>query len=378
MSTLRETLDDLASALREPPDDLLLEIGAGGELLVARLRVFVASLLMLLPALNLLGGGQANESLAGLAGALGVLLLSIAWLRLALRSRRPPWLPMFSSCFDVTLVSGVLALLGLWGSPVATLNSTVVWSCYLLAIFATALRHDLRVTVVAGSLAVVQSALLWLVVVATADEPLVSADYGTVSASTQLQRLVLLAVGTLVAAVIVFRAQRLTQWSSTDGLTGLHNRSYLNSQVPTKVEAARREGRTLCLALVDLDHFRHINAELGHLAGDRALRHAVAVIRRELGREEPMIRVGGEEFVLLLPLPIGAAWERMEGLRRKLEASPFMPEAGVEPRPLTLSAGLACCPQDANDLSGLMKRADERLRAAKAAGRNRVMARDGE
>ena len=91
-----------------------------------------------------------------------------------------------------------------------------------------------------------------------------------------------------------------------------------------------------------------------------------------------MIRVGGEEFVLLLPLPIGAAWERMEGLRRKLEASPFMPEAGVEPRPLTLSAGLACCPQDANDLSGLMKRADERLRAAKAAGRNRVMARDGE
>ena len=91
-----------------------------------------------------------------------------------------------------------------------------------------------------------------------------------------------------------------------------------------------------------------------------------------------MIRVGGEEFVLLLPLPVGAAWERMEVLRRKLEAAPFMPEADVEPRRLTLSAGLACCPQDANDLSGLMKRADERLRAAKAAGRNRVVARDGE
>ena len=378
MSTLRDTVEDLASALRERPDDLLLEIGAGGELLVARLRVFVACLLMLLPALNWLAGGSLDESLAGLAGAVGVLLLSVAWLRLALRSRRLDWLPMFSSCFDVTLVSGVLVLLGLWSSPVATLNSTVVWSCYLLAIFATAMRHDLRVTLVAGLLALLQSALLWLWVVATADEPLVSAEYGSVSTSTQLQRLVLLAVATLVAAVIVFRAQRLTQWSSTDGLTGLPNRSFLNSQVPTKVESARREGRTLSLALVDLDNFRHINAELGHLAGDRALRHAVAVIRRELGREEPMIRVGGEEFVLLLPLPVGAAWERMEVLRRKLEAAPFMPEPDVEPRRLTLSAGLACCPQDANDLSGLMKRADERLRAAKAAGRNRVVARDGE
>jgi len=378
VSTLRETLEDLAGALRERPDDLLLEIGAGGELLVARLRVFVSCLLMLLPALNWLGGGLVNDSLAGLAGALGVLLLSLAWLQLAQRSRRPAWLPMFSSCFDVSLVSGVLLLLGLWSTPVATVNSTVVWSCYLLAIFATALRHDLRVTLVAGTLAMGQSALLWTWVMATADGPLISADYGSVSTSTQLQRLMLLAVATVVAAVIVFRAQRLTQWSSTDGLTGLHNRSYLNSQVPTKVEAARREGRTLSLALIDLDNFRHINAELGHLAGDRALRHAVAVIRRELGREEPMIRAGGEEFVLIMALPIGAAWERMEVLRRKLEAAPFVPEPDVEPRRLTLSAGLASCPQDANDLSGLMKRADERLRAAKAAGRNRVLARDGE
>lgn len=378
MSTLRETLDDLAAALRERPDDLLLEIGAGGELLVARLRLLVAGLLLLLPLLNVLAGGQMSDSLAGLAGAIGVTLFSGVWLRMALRKRRPAWLPMVSSAFDVSLVSFVLVLLGLLSSPVATLNSTVVWGCYFLAIFATALRQDLRVTLFAGTLALAQSALLWLAVVAFADDPLVSADYGTVHASSQVQRLVLLLAATLVTAVIVFRAQRLTQWSSTDGLTGLHNRSYLNTQVPSKVESARRDGRTLTLALVDLDNFRHINAELGHLAGDRALRHAVAVLRRELGREEPMIRVGGEEFVLMLPLPIGAAWERMEALRRKLEASPFVPEPEVEPRKLTLSAGLACCPQDANDLSGLMKRADQRLRVAKAGGRNRVVAREGD
>jgi diguanylate cyclase (GGDEF)-like protein len=280
-----------------------------------------------------------------------------------------------SAAFDVSMVSLVLVLLAR-ESPAAAVNSAVVWACYPLAVFATALRHDVRVTLVAGLLAAAQSALIWLWVSATATEPLVSATYGTVTTSTQLQRLVLLLAVTLVTAMVVFRAQRLTQLSGTDGLTGLPNRSYLTTRVPAEVADARDAGRTLSLALIDLDHFRHINAELGHLAGDRALRHAVQVLRQELGREEPMMRVGGEEFVVLMHLPIGAAWERMEVLRRRLEAQPFVPEEGVEPRKLTLSAGLASCPQDANDLSGLMRRADLRLRHAKANGRNRVVARD--
>lgn len=375
MSTLREHLDDLARSLREQPDDILLEVGAGGELLLAQLRVMVALLLVLLPLLNLLSGGSHLESLSGLLGVLLVLVMSALWLRLAQRARRHAWLPMVSATFDVSMVTLVLVLIGL-DSPAASLNSLVVWCCYPLAIFATALRHDVRVTVVSGALATGQFALLWLVLAALNEAPLVSLDYGTVTVSNQLQRLVLLVAVTLVTAMVVYRAQRLTQLSSTDGLTGLPNRSYLNTCVPQQVAEARNQGHTLSLALVDLDNFRHINAELGHLAGDRALRHAVMVLRRELAREEPMIRVGGEEFVLLLRLPVGAAWERMDYLRRKLEAQPFVPEPGVEPRRLTLSAGLASCPQDANDLSGLMKRADLRLREAKASGRNRVMARD--
>lgn len=376
MSTLRETIQDLAESLRERPDEILLEVGAGGELLVARLRVLLALLLLLLPVLNHFSGGTSEETIAGLVGTLLVLLLSRLWLGLAQSKRRYPWLPMVSAGFDVSLVTLVLVLLGLQ-TPVAALNSVVVWCCYLLAIFATALRHDLRVTLFAGTLALAQSALLWLAVVWLATGPLVSATYGSVSASSQLQRLVLLIVATLLTAVVVFRAQRLTQLSGTDGLTGLPNRSFLNTRVPQQVTDARDEGHTLSLALIDLDHFRHINAELGHLAGDRALRHAVKVLRLELSHEEPLIRVGGEEFVLLLRLPIGAAWERLELLRRRLESQPFVPEPGFEPRKLTLSAGLACCPQDANDLSGLMKRADQRLRLAKDSGRNRVVAREG-
>jgi len=375
VSTLRETIEDLAASLREPPDEILLEVGAGGERLVAYLRVGVATLLLLLPLLNYLANGTLHETLAGLVGALLVLGLSLLWLNLARRPRRVEGLAIATAASDVTMVTLVLALLAM-ESPVASINSAVVWCCYPLAIFATALRHDVRVTLFAGALALAQSGLLWAAVVMLSTEPLVSAVYGTVTTSTQVQRLVLLVAVTLVTAMVVFRAQRLTQFSATDGLTGLPNRNYLNTRVPQLVREARAQGHTVSLALVDLDNFRHINAELGHLAGDRALRHAVKVLRKELAREEPMIRAGGEEFVLVLRLPIGAAWERLEVLRRKLEASPFVPAAGVEARRLTLSAGLASCPQDANDLSGLMKRADLRLQVAKQAGRNRVVARD--
>ena len=375
VSTLRETLEDLAEALRDRPDEILLEIGAGGELLMAQLRMLIAALLVLMPLTNWLSGGDTYETLSGLSGAVGLLVSSRVWLALARTRRRYRWLSTASTAFDVTMVTFVLVLIGLQ-TPAAALNSVVVWCCYPLAIAGTALRHDLRVTLFAGALAMAQSALLWLWLAGTADEPLVSAAYGTVSASAQLQRQVLLIAMTLLTAMIVFRSQRLTQLSGTDGLTGLPNRSYLTHRVPQLVADARRDDRTLSLALIDLDAFRTINAELGHLAGDRALRHAVKVLRTELGREEPMIRVGGEEFVLLLHLPVGAAWERVEALRRRLESQPFEPDPGVEPRRMTLSAGIASCPQDANDLSGLMKRADQRLRTAKHRGRNRVMARD--
>ena len=106
MSTLRETLEDLANSLRERPDEILLEVGAGGELLVARLRVVVSVLLMALPLLNYAWGGTITESMAGLVGAGLIVLLSQVWLGLALRRRRYRWLPMVSAAFDVSTSAG--------------------------------------------------------------------------------------------------------------------------------------------------------------------------------------------------------------------------------------------------------------------------------
>jgi diguanylate cyclase (GGDEF)-like protein len=375
VNSLRETFAELNRAWREPPDDVLLELGADGEVLLARLRLLLSTLFILLPLINFYTGGGEYESLIGITGVGLAMLLSQVWLSLAQRRRRYRWLPYVSACFDVTVVSLVLLLLAL-RLPAAGLNSVVVWCFYPLVVLATALRNDARVTLVCGLLAVLQFGAISTWFLATAIEPMVSVDYGTVHVSSQLQRSLILLASTLVTTLIVFRMQRLVQLSGTDGLTGLPNRSFLVHRVPHIITEARAAGDTLCLALLDLDFFKRINDELGHQAGDRALRHVVDTLRMELRRDEPMLRVGGEEFVLVLRQPLGAAWERMDLLRRRLEANPFQPGDGEEPRTLTFSAGMASCPTDAVDVSGLMRGADLRLRAAKAAGRNRVVARD--
>jgi two-component system cell cycle response regulator len=377
VNTLGDTFKDLWRSLREPPDEVLLELGAEGEVVLARFRLLLSAFLILLPTINFYSGGNAYESMIGFTGVGLAVLLSQAWLTLARRRRRYRWLSYVSASFDVSVVSMLLILLA-FREPSAGLNSVVVWCFYPLVVLATALRNDVRVTLLAGVLAVLQFSLVSSWFLANSEGPIASVAYGTVYLSTQLQRVVILLASTLVTTLVVARMQRLVQLSGTDGLTGLPNRTFLNLRLPQIIAEARGEGDTICLALIDLDHFKRINDELGHQAGDRALRHIVETLRLELRREEPLLRVGGEEFVLVLRQPLGAAWERMDSLRRTLERSPFDPGFDAEPRRVTLSAGMACCPTDAVDVSGLMRSADLRLRAAKRSGRNRVVVRDSE
>lgn len=377
VNTLRDTFAELHRSLREAPDDILLELGADGEVLLARFRLLLSTLLIALPLINFYTGGGSYESMIGFTGVGLAMLLSQVWLTLARRRRRYRWLPYLSASFDVTVVSMVLLLLAI-RLPAAGLNSVVVWCFYPLVVLATALRNDARVTLLAGALSMLQFGALSAWFIMTASEPLVSADYGTVHVSSQLQRTFLLFASTLVTTLIVFRMQRLVQMSGTDGLTGLPNRTFLNHRVPQIISDARAEGDTLCIALLDLDYFKQINDELGHQAGDRALKHIVETLRLELRRDEPLLRVGGEEFVLVLRQPLGAAWERVDQLRRKVAAACFLPGDGAEPRKLTFSAGMSSCPGDAVDVSGLMRNADLRLRTAKRTGRNRVVARDSD
>lgn len=359
------------------PDEIMLAAGASGELLAARLRVALAACLFLLPLTNALTGGLPGESVIGFGGAAFVNIFALLWLRLARRPRHYRWLPFATAAFDVTATTVVLALLGAQYLP-AALNSMVVWCCYVLAILMTALRSDGRITVFAGALALVQYGMLIAMVFLTASaDQLLSPEYGAVTPGSQIQRLILLALTTALTATIVYRMQRLVQMSGIDGLTGLPNRTWLLHRMPWLLEAAHEQGRSLSLALIDLDHFKAINTEVGHRVGDRVLCHLAAVLQDALNESEWLVRLGGEELVLVMPLPVGAAWERMEVLRRRAAAHPFHPgTARGEPIRITVSVGVAASPHDGHDTSQLLGRADRRLKHAKRGGRNRVVARD--
>ena len=370
-------LHDFWRRLLARPDALMLELGAGGELVVARIRALLSMVLLLLPLANLLMGGKYSESMIGLVGVVLTIVMSQVWLALARQQGRFRWLPYASASYDVTATTLLLMALAI-DSPATGLNSMVVWVFYLMAIAMTAVRNDGRLTLYAGLLALLQYGLLIIATFQIVGNPdqLASIEYGTVTVSTQVQRLVLIALMTGLTTILVYRMQRLVELSGTDGLTGLPNRTWLMHRFPSVIDVARESGGSLSVCLIDLDYFKRINDELGHLSGDRALRHVVDVLQQQLEEKEWLTRLGGEEFALLLPLPIGRAWERLESMRRTVASQPFKPDNSADLKRLTFSAGIAVWPDDGADLSALLRRADIRLRQAKQEGRNRVLARD--
>lgn len=377
MSMTGEWWRDLLRTLFARPDEVMLDLGANGELLVARIRALLSVLTLLLPLVAGITGAPIAEVLIGLGAAVSVNVFAQVWLALANQRRRYGWLPYATTTYDITMTTLTLAVLHL-SDPVAPFNSVVVWCFYLIGITMTALRNDGRLTLLAGLLAMLQYVALTLALLALAEGPeqLVSVDYGTVTLGTQVQRVLLMLLTTLLTATIVYRMQRLIEMSGSDGLTGLPNRSWLVQRMPRILEGVRDDGESLTLALLDLDDFKRINAQVGHLAGDRAIRHVASAMREILHARERIVRIGGQEFVLLLRCPIGNAWERLDRLRHLMAEKPFVPERSADPQVITFSGGLATYPVDGGDVSSLLRTADRRLQAAKAQGRNRVVARD--
>ena len=368
---------DIIDPILSPPDEIMLDVGASGELLVARLRVVLAALLLLLPLAHALSGGSVRQTVIGLGLAMLINVFALAWLQLARRHRRYGWLSFATAGFDVTVTTAILVVLAMERLP-AALNSLVVWSGYILAIMLTALRSDGRTTLFAGALAIAQYALLVAFAFGMAGSPeeLISTEHGSVAVGNQVMRLVLLSVVTLITAMLVHRVRRLVELSGTDGLTRLPNRSWLLHRIPRLIDSARHDGGSLTVALIDIDAFKRVNDEAGHRTGDQALRHVVGTLKDMMEPSEWLVRLGGQEFVLVLHQPVGSAWERVDAIRRQVAARPFETDRGLERMVLTISAGLASFPHDGNDVSRLLHRADRRLQTAKREGRNRVIARD--
>jgi diguanylate cyclase (GGDEF)-like protein len=168
--------------------------------------------------------------------------------------------------------------------------------------------------------------------------------------------------------------QRLNRLAVTDGLTGLHNHRYLQEQLKLAVERSLRDGIKVALLIIDVDHFKMYNDRNGHPAGDEALRAVARVLGEGRRQVDTVARYGGEEFAVLLhDADHATAAEVAERIRQSVSTARI---AHAEKQPLgrlTVSIGVAVCPDDGQTPEGLLEAADIALYRAKKSGRDQVV-----
>ena len=171
--------------------------------------------------------------------------------------------------------------------------------------------------------------------------------------------------------------QALQQQATRDFLTGLFNRRHLDDVLPSMLAMAQRDRQPMAVVIIDLDHFKTVNDELGHAAGDRLLSAFGALLGAHNRKSDVACRYGGEEFCLLMPRTSASA-ARRKTLALLKEWS-LQCEAGAQPLPgaRSFSAGVADSLAAPGEVAALLKAADDMLLRAKRMGRNRVLVHDG-
>ncbi len=162
----------------------------------------------------------------------------------------------------------------------------------------------------------------------------------------------------------------------TDQLTGLHNRRYMTGQLGALVNRAVRGGDPVSALMIDIDHFKKINDSFGHDVGDEALREFAVRLASNVRAVDLPCRYGGEEFVVIMPgTQLADAEKIADRICRHVAGSPFRVNGTPEPMIVTISIGVAATLGEGDTAEALLKRADEAVYAAKAAGRNMVIAK---
>jgi diguanylate cyclase (GGDEF)-like protein len=162
--------------------------------------------------------------------------------------------------------------------------------------------------------------------------------------------------------------------ATSDALTGLHNRRWLDEMLPRFLGRHTHDGTALSVMMVDVDHFKRFNDTYGHDAGDHVLRLVARAMGGAVRPSDAVARFGGEEFTVILPLTTTeGGMVAGERLRHRVEQLDLGEHAGVKLPPVTISLGLATL-RPGDDALALIKRADAALYEAKRGGRNRVHA----
>jgi diguanylate cyclase (GGDEF)-like protein len=167
--------------------------------------------------------------------------------------------------------------------------------------------------------------------------------------------------------------ERVKQLAYLDGLTGIFNRRFFELRITEEIERSRRYRTAMAVIMADIDQFKRLNDEFGHLLGDEVLRQVSSIFHQQVRKIDIVCRYGGEEFALLLTQTnVEQAFAVAEKLRKTIQKWQF---PGV-PRAITISAGVAAFPLHGRNRDELVRAADSGLYLAKQAGRNRVCVMD--
>lgn len=168
--------------------------------------------------------------------------------------------------------------------------------------------------------------------------------------------------------------RELAELSVRDELTGLFNYRHMQTTLENEISRSRRYSRPVSLAMLDLDHFKHYNDNHGHQAGNTALRAVADVMLKGIRRADTAARYGGEEFAIIFPeTDKEEARKILERIRQDIQGLNLEFEGPQGKRILTVSAGVATCPEDTDVLDEFIVKADDALYAAKARGRDQLV-----
>ena len=363
-----------ASGSREggsQPEPLFLGSLQSGELLVARVRLLLLSVVFLH---QLVPGADAESQRVAVPLLLAALCLALVFHVVA--SRGPSrWLGFVSSSLDVTLVSAALAVFLLLDRPLLAVNSRTIFEVYFLAIGCASFRGSLSISVLTGVLAIVQYAAIvgyaasaWPV----GDARLVSARLGVFDWSVQTARLVLLAAAGLLSTLVVLHARRQRELAVLDAVSGAATLRTFLERLEEEESRARRYGRPLAVAVASIDQLADIGQREGRSVADQVMRAVTGVVRRSMRQSDLVARTGPEELSLLMPettaeLVLG----KLEKLRRTLGGTMIATSRrGKAAANVTLSIGVASWPDDGAQMDAVIAAATARMREAQAAGPN--------
>jgi diguanylate cyclase (GGDEF)-like protein len=166
--------------------------------------------------------------------------------------------------------------------------------------------------------------------------------------------------------------QKAEQLTITDDLTKLFNSRYLNLYISREIKRCKRHGIPLSVIFLDLDGFKGVNDQFGHLAGSRTLSEVGGILVQAVRESDILARYGGDEFVVVLPeTPPAGALVIAERIRRAIEAHPFLEGQGLKAR-ISASFGIASYPDHALTPEGLIQKADQAMYRVKERNKNGI------